>query len=67
MKIVKITNLIKEELEKRNIKQKDLAKAVGITPVAINYFLSGKQNIKLNNLLKILDFLGLEIEIKRKE
>lgn len=44
MKIVKITNLIKEELEKRNIKQKDLAKAVGITPVAINYFLSGKQN-----------------------
>lgn len=67
MKITEIYNSINKEIEKRNIRQKDLAKIIGVKPPSLNTFLKGKKSIKLKNLQKILDFLEIEIELKTKK
>lgn len=50
---------IKELCKERNIKMKDLAKAVGTTPSTLSQSLNGK--ISLNRLQLIADHLGVSI------
>ncbi len=47
--------------------QKELARKIGVSQQVISRFENEKHVPKLDNFLKILDGLDLEIEIKKKE
>ena len=62
---LKITKNIKKELEGQNISIRGLAKKIGVHhPQVLR--VTSCQNYTIDNLLKILDGLNLEIVIKKK-
>ena len=67
MKTEKVGNLIKEEREKQGIGVSELAKKVGVTRRAIQYWESGGRGISLENADKVLDALNISIVIGKKE
>ncbi len=67
MKTEKIGNLIKEERKKQGIGVSELAKKVGVTRRAIQYWESGGRGISLENADKVLDALNISIVIGKKE
>ncbi|MCM3008471.1 hypothetical protein BLL41_21815 [Bacillus sp. FMQ74] len=62
---LKITNAIKEGLEKNKLSVRKLAEKVNLKHPQIIRVTNGK-NYNVDTLLKILDGLDLEIEIKPK-
>ena len=55
-------SIVKEAVKRRkeqNLTQEQLAVIVGVSKPTLNGFEKGKQNIKLENALKILKALGL--------
>lgn len=67
VKIEEFGNLIKEEREKQGIGVSELAKKVGVTRRAIQYWESGGRGISLENADKVLDALNIGIVIGKKE
>lgn len=67
MKTEKVGNLIKEERKKQGIRVSELAKKVGVTRRAIQYWESGGRGISLENADKVLDALNISIVIGKKE
>jgi predicted XRE-type DNA-binding protein len=62
---LQITETIKKELDGQNISIRGLAKKIGVQhPQVLR--ITGCQNYTIDNLLKILDGLDLEIVIKKK-
>lgn len=53
---------IKQELEKRNIKQSDLAKAVGVSQAFISGIINGYKMPGVPLLKRIADYLGVKID-----
>lgn len=52
---------LKEILAERNIKGDDLAKAIGVTPTTISNFNQGNTLPKADTLIKIAEYLDLDI------
>lgn len=67
MRIEKIGNLIREEREKQGIGVLELAKKVGVTRRAIQYWESGSRGISLENADKVLKALNISIIIGEGE
>ncbi|MBQ6873866.1 MAG: helix-turn-helix transcriptional regulator [Clostridia bacterium] len=57
-----ISQRINETLAIREIKQKELAKALGVTDNTVSYFCSGKRTPNLAQLIEISKFLNVSIE-----
>jgi transcriptional regulator with XRE-family HTH domain len=62
-----IINMIKERKEVLGINQEYLAELSEVGIATLKRFESGKGNITLKNLHKILDVLGLEIKLQPKK
>jgi transcriptional regulator with XRE-family HTH domain len=62
----KIIKIIKERKDILRINQEYLAELSEVGIATLKRFESGKGNITLNNLQKIADILGLEIELELK-
>jgi transcriptional regulator with XRE-family HTH domain len=62
----KIIKVIKERKDILRINQEYLAELSEVGVATLKRFESGKGNITLNNLQKIADILGLEIELELK-
>ena len=53
---------LKQIIFEREIEQKELAVAAGVTPAAISYIINGKRTPRTDTARKIADFLGLPID-----
>ncbi|NPA39737.1 MAG: helix-turn-helix transcriptional regulator [Thermodesulfobacteria bacterium] len=68
MDFEKIGKLIKEERKKRNLTQEELAIKAGVTRQTISKMERGKVPlVTLFSFFKVLDALGLEMEVKPKK
>jgi len=63
---LQISKILKEVMDQKNVTFRDLADDVGMKHPQIVRVTSGK-NYNIDTLLKILDGLNLEIEIKTKK
>ncbi|MBL7965575.1 MAG: helix-turn-helix domain-containing protein [Prolixibacteraceae bacterium] len=61
-----IIKIVKERKEILEINQVTLAELSEVGIATLKRFESGKGNITLNNLQKIIDILGLEIKVELK-
>lgn len=61
-----IREAILEALQKRGIKQAELARHLEINRSSLNEFLKGNGKISIGNIEKSFLFLGLEIVLKNK-
>ena len=61
-----IIKIVKERKEIIEINQVTLAELSEVGIATLKRFESGKGNITLNNLQKIIDILGLEIKVELK-
>jgi transcriptional regulator with XRE-family HTH domain len=52
---------LKEILTERNIKGEDLAAAIGVTPTTVSNFNQGNTLPKADTLIKIAEYLNLDI------
>lgn len=59
-----IREKIKEAMNIRKIKSKDLADVIGISKSAMSLFLNGKMNIGQEKIEAMLRHLGIELVIK---
>ncbi len=66
MKIDEIGKVIKERRKYLQITQVDLAEITGIGRRSLQYIENGQMNPSIEQLKKILDALGLELEVKVK-
>ncbi len=66
MKNEEIIKTVKERKEILAINQENLAELSEVGIATLKRFESGKGNITLNNLQKIVDILGLEIRLELK-
>ena len=57
-------NLILSEMEKKGIRQVDLAKKLNISPAAVSKLLNKTPNISLKKMVELADSVGLNIELK---
>lgn len=57
-KVIHPSEILKEELQARGIKQKDFAAAIGIQPSNFNAIINGKKNITKSIAEKIAENLG---------
>lgn len=55
-------NRIKEFRTKRGLRQKDVAKMIGVSVPSISYYERGKKKPSINNALKIAQVLDTTIE-----
>lgn len=53
-------NKLKGKMRERGVTQADLARAIGITPQALNAKLNGRSSFTVPEAQKITEFLGLE-------
>jgi transcriptional regulator with XRE-family HTH domain len=53
---------LKELLKLRNIKQIELAEAVGISPARLSSYLADKREPSLDMLVKIAEYLGVDVK-----
>jgi HTH-type transcriptional regulator/antitoxin HipB len=62
-----LAEAIRELRKKHGISQGELAQISGVSLPSISRFERGKDTIRLDVLMKILDALGYRLEIKAKE
>ena len=53
---------LQNERKARNISQAELAKAIGVSQVAIHYFESDKNEPRIGIIEKIADFYGITVD-----
>lgn len=63
----KIRRIAKKFMGQQGINTEQLAKETGMGASTIRNFLDGRRNASIVSAEKILDALGLEIGVKRKE
>jgi HTH-type transcriptional regulator/antitoxin HigA len=51
--------ILREELQERNIKQKDFAQQIGVQPTHLNEFIKGKRNLNEDLAMKLEKYLGI--------
>jgi len=56
-------NLILTEMEKKGIRQVDLAKKLNISPAAVSKLLNKTPNISLKKMVELADSVGLDLVI----
>ncbi len=54
--------ILKEELQNREIKQKDFAEKMGVRPNVLNELLNGKRHISAQIAVKLEELLGISAE-----
>ena len=59
-----IRSTIKEAMNIRKVKSKDLADAIGISKSAMSLFMTGKMNLGQEKIEAILKYLNIELVIK---
>jgi len=64
--VVAFMDRVKAAMIERDMKQSDLAVMCGWHPTAISNYFSGKKEPGIRNLLKMLEVLGKELQIKDK-
>ena len=62
-----IISQIKELRKKIGLTQVEFAKRVGVGLRFLRELEQGKQTIRMDKLLQVLDFLGFHLEIKKNE
>ncbi len=62
-----IRQAVRVELAKKDMKQVDLAKEIGVSKQYLNVIMRGKAGGVPETWLKIFDKLGLELVVKPKE
>jgi len=73
MKVVKITDplcvgrIIRDSRMSKRIQAKDLAEMAGTTAVTINNIEFGKHKPRLKTVMALLDVLGYEIAVRKKD
>lgn len=67
MNKTEIGTLIQQRRDQLRINQQDLAEMTGLTPKTIYFVETGKGNPSVETVLKILEVLGLEININIKK
>lgn len=63
----KVLYIVFWEMENQKITQEEMAKRLDCSRRSIEYWKNGKRNISLNMAEKVLNVLGYELSIKRKE
>lgn len=58
----KVGERINTALANRNVKQKDLAKAIGVTDNTISYYVSGARTPNTEQIVKIAQYLGVSAD-----
>jgi DNA-binding XRE family transcriptional regulator len=59
--------IIKGGRQKKQLSQKDLAQAAGMSQQLVSFLENGYFNVSLSTLKKVLDVLGLELSIVQKQ
>ena len=60
-----IRETIREAMRIRKVKSKDLAEHIGLSESSMSLFLNGKMNLGLNKIESILEYLNIELVIKK--
>lgn len=60
-----IRETVKEAMELRNVKSKDLAEYIGVTKSSMSLFLNGKRAMGQEKIEKILNFLNIKLVIAK--
>lgn len=55
-------NNLKELRKEMNVKQKDLAKAIGVLERTVSYWENGERECDFDTLIKIADFFGVTVD-----
>lgn len=50
---------LKKYLEEKNLKQKEVAEAIGVSPQTFNYWVLGKNLPRMDKIQLLADFLGV--------
>ena len=58
----KYGEILQRERKARNISQGELAKAVGVSQVAIHYFETDKNEPRIGIIARIADFYGVSVD-----
>jgi DNA-binding XRE family transcriptional regulator len=67
MNKLEIGKTVQKRREKLSLKQEDLAEMTGITSKTIYLIETGKGNPSINTLTKLIEVLGLEINVSIKK
>lgn len=60
-----IRETIREAMRIRKVKSKDLAEHIGLSESSMSLFLNGKMNLGQNKIESILEYLNIELVIKK--
>ena len=60
-----IRDIVKEAMKLRKVKSKDLAERIGLSESSMSLFLNGKMNLGQNKIEYILEYLNIELVIKK--
>ena len=60
-----IRDIVKETMKLRKVKSKDLAEHIGLSESSMSLFLNGKMNLGQNKIEYILEYLNIELVIKK--
>nr|DAZ03016.1 MAG TPA: helix-turn-helix domain protein [Caudoviricetes sp.] len=60
-----IRDIVKEAMKLRKVKSKDLAEHIGLSESSMSLFLNGKMNLGQNKIEYILEYLNIELVIKK--
>lgn len=60
-----IRDIVKEAMKLRKVKSKDLAEHIGLSESSMSLFLNGKMNLGQNKIECILEYLNIELVIKK--
>lgn len=62
-----IRDIVKESMKLRKVKSKDLAEHIGLSESSMSLFLNGKMNLGQNKIEYILEYLNIELVIKKND
>lgn len=68
MKVEELMDMCRYQVEKKGLSLKVLAGQVGVSKSALGHWLTGKRTPSLENMLLLLDVLGVELRVyERRE
>lgn len=62
----RIRQSIRQEMDRQNVTQAELARKLDVKPPSLSQVLSGKRGLMPESLMDVLDALGLELVAQRK-